>query len=47
MAADAEFIEYLLDLLDPIGGVESGCFFGGTGLTCDSVQFAMVMGTTL
>lgn len=47
MAADQEYIEYLLDLLEPIGRVESGRFFGGTGLTCDSVQFGMVMGTTL
>lgn len=47
MAADTEFIDYVLDLLDPIPDVASGRFFGGTGLTAAGTQFAMVMGGAL
>ena len=42
-----EFSDYILDLLGPLGGIESGRFFGGTGFKCDGIQFAMVMRETL
>ena len=41
------FIEFVLDLLKPIGSLSSGKFFGGMGLKCKSVQFAMLMDNAL
>lgn len=42
-----EYIEYVLELLEPINVISSGKFFGGQGVSCDSVQFAMIMGNSL
>jgi len=42
-----EYIDYILELLEPIGAVSSGRFFGGQGIACDSQQFGMMMGNTL
>ncbi len=42
-----EFSEYVLDLLTPLGDIESGRFFGGTAFKCSGVQFAMMMRETL
>ena len=42
-----EYVEYVLELLEPIENVTSGRFFGGIGLKCGSVQFAMLMGNSL
>lgn len=42
-----EYIDFVLELLEPIQNLSAGRFFGGTGLKCDSVQFAMLMGNTL
>lgn len=42
-----EFIAYILELLAPIDAMTSGRFFGGVGIACDSVQFAMIMGNSL
>ena len=47
MADNSEFVDYVIDQLDAIPGIASARFFGGTGLTCDSAQFAMVMGGSL
>lgn len=43
----SQYIEYILELLEPINAISSGKFFGGQGVTCDSIQFAMIMGNSL
>lgn len=45
--SSAQYIEFVLELLEPINAISSGKFFGGQGVSCDSVQFAMIMGNTL
>ena len=47
MGNTKEFIEYVLDLLEPIDAIFSGRFFGGQGISCNSIQFAMIMGNSL
>ena len=47
MTASAEYTEYVLELLEPIGPVQTGLFFGGVGISCNSEQFAMIMGNSL
>ena len=47
MTASAEYTEYVLELLEPIGPVRTSRFFGGVGISRDSVQFAMIMGNSL
>ena len=47
MAASAEYTEYVLELLSPVGPVTVGRFFGGVGLSRASVQFAMIMDNSL
>jgi len=42
-----EYVDYVLELLEPIKNISSGKFFGGVGLKCESVQFAMLMGNSL
>lgn len=46
MAADSDFLDYVLDCMAPLasgpGRVVPVRFFGGTGLTVDGLQFAMV-----
>ena len=47
MSASAEYTEYVLELLEPIGRVHTSRFFGGIGLSLGSAQFAMIMGNSL
>lgn len=47
MTASAEYTEYVLEMLEPIGPVRTGRFFGGVGIFSGSVQFAMIMGNAL
>ena len=47
MSASAEYTEYVLELLEPIGPVRTGRFFGGVGIFHGSIQFAMIMGNSL
>lgn len=42
-----EYVDYVVELLSPIDNVTSGRFFGGVGLKCDGVQFAMLMGNSI
>ena len=44
---NTEFADYIVDLLDPIGSIESRRFFGGIALVSESKQFAMLMVGTL
>jgi DNA transformation protein and related proteins len=47
MSASTEYTEYVLEMLEPIGPVHTGRFFGGVGILSGSVQFAMIMGNSL
>ena len=40
-------MEYVLELLEPIGPVQTGRFFGGVGISNGFAQFAMIMGNSL
>jgi DNA transformation protein len=42
-----EYTEYILELLEPIGSVQTGRFFGGVGISNGIAQFAMMMGNSL
>ena len=42
-----EYVDYVLELLAPIQKISSGRFFGGIGLKTNSVQFAMLMDSSL
>ena len=47
MTPSVEYIEYVLELLKPLVPLRISRFFGGVGISCDSVQFAMIMGNSL
>ncbi|MCK5831934.1 MAG: TfoX/Sxy family protein [Methylococcales bacterium] len=47
MSASPEFIEYVKELLIPLGELKEGKFFGGFAFKSGSKQFAMIMGNTL
>jgi DNA transformation protein len=42
-----DYLDYVLELLAPVGPVQPSRFFGGVGLSISSVQFAMVMDNCL
>ncbi|MGH9885613.1 MAG: TfoX/Sxy family protein [bacterium] len=42
-----DYLDYVLELLAPIGLVKPTRFFGGVGLSLSSVQFAMIMDNCL
>lgn len=47
MSTSAEYTEYVLELLEPLGRVRTARFFGGVGLSVGAAQFAMIMGNSL
>ena len=47
MPADPEFVDFISELLEPLGPLTSVRFFGGHAFKLDGAQFAMVMGNTL
>ena len=47
MSASLEFIEYIRELLAPLGELKDGKFFGGFAFKSGSKQFAMIMSNTL
>lgn len=47
MSASAQFVQYVVELLAPMGAIRAGRFFGGAGLSHNGTQFAMVMGNRL
>jgi DNA transformation protein len=47
MSASTPFVEYVRDLLSPIGALTDGNFFGGHAFKYRQIQFAMIMGSTL
>jgi DNA transformation protein len=46
-AGSNHYVEYLLELLTPLGNPTSKSFFGGVALVFGATQFAMVMGNEL
>lgn len=42
-----EYTDYVLESLKPIDAISSGKFFGGQAVSCQTVQFAMIMGNSL
>ena len=47
MTPTTEYTEYVIELLEPIGPLRTGRFFGGVGISNGFVQFAMIMGNSL
>ena len=47
MSASNEFIEYVMELLEPVSAIEGSKFFGGYGIKSSAIQFAMIMGNSL
>ncbi len=47
MKADEGFIAYLHELLEPLGGITMRRMFGGHGVYCDGVFFAIVIDSRL
>lgn len=47
MSASKEFVEYILDLLEPLGGVHTSRMFGGVLLKVDDTQLGVLFGDTL
>jgi len=47
MSASEQYTAYVLELLETFGRVRASRFFGGVGLSLESVQFAMIMGNTV
>ena len=47
MTASAEYAQYVMELLEPVGALRASRFFGGVGIAYESVQFAMIMGNRL
>jgi len=41
------YVEQVLELLEPVGRITSGKFFGGMSLKRESIQFAMLMDNSL
>ncbi len=47
MAGKSEFVEYLLELLEPFGGVKVKAMFGGFGIFRRDLMFGLVADDTL
>jgi DNA transformation protein and related proteins len=47
MAADRAFVDYLLELLEPLPGITAKRMFGGYGLFRDGLMFGLVADSTL
>ena len=47
MTAKSEFIQYVLELLQPLGGVTAKAMFGGSGVYRRWVMVALIANETL
>jgi len=45
--ASSQFVDFIVDRLSGIPRLARTRFFGGTGLSADATQFAMIMGSTV
>lgn len=43
----SDYVDFVLEQLEPIRELTSSRFFGGVGLSARAVQFAMIMGNSL
>ncbi len=46
-AGSVDYVEFVKDQLGSLRGVSTSRFFGGTGLSSEGTQFAMIMGGSL
>ena len=47
MPVSPEYLDYLLDLLAPLGPVQAKRMFGGTGLFFDGTMFGLIVDDVL
>jgi DNA transformation protein len=47
VAERPEFVEHVLELVAPLGGVTARGMFGGWGIFCQGLMFALIAGETL
>jgi DNA transformation protein len=47
MAGDASFLNHVMELLAPLGGISSRAMFGGYGIFHEDDMFALISGSTL
>ena len=47
MAKNNEFVNYLMEMMEPMGGISSRAMFGGYGIYKDGVMFALIAEDTL
>lgn len=47
MTVSADYLQYVLDQLQALGGVSSRRMFGGAGLYCDELFFGLISDDTL
>ena len=47
MAPNQEYLDYVLELLAPLGGVSGKSMFGGFGIFHDGAMFALISGASL
>ena len=47
MAVSSEYLEFLIDMLVPLGPVKSRRMFGGSGLFADGLMFALIANEVL
>ncbi len=47
MAGQSGFVDFVLELLEPLGGVSARRMFGGHGLFRDGLMFALIVDDTL
>ena len=47
MAVSSEYLEFLIDMLVPLGPVKSQRMFGGSGLFADGLMFALIANEVL
>jgi DNA transformation protein len=43
MSADPEYVEYIYEMLEPLGNIQKDRMFSGIGYKRDGIQFAMVI----
>lgn len=47
MSTSAEYLDYLRELFAPLGSIRSKRMFGGAGIYCDEIFFALVVSDVL
>lgn len=47
MAVSAQFRDHVLDLLAPLGGIDTRPMFGGLSIRCDGLHFAVIIADVL